>query len=97
MKLFDENEAIAFIRNMVAESKCLTNDDILEVIDSIFNFYDEAGELDLDFDDVNDIDDAPEEETIINYVIETLSDLEISSETISEIVRAELSYEQSLL
>lgn len=91
--IFDENEAISFIKSKV-ECKTLSDDDILDIIDAIFDYYDENGELDLDFDDDADEDDA-DCETIAAYVSEQFPDLD--SELINKIVKAEVDYENSLL
>lgn len=91
--IFDENEAIEFIKSKV-DCSGLSNDDILDIIDTIFDFYDENGELDLDFDDDNDDADA-DAETIAAYVSEKFADLDAG--LIAEVVKAELDYEDSLL
>lgn len=95
MKLYDENEAIGFIRSR-ANVEQLSNDDLLDIIDVIFDYYDENGDLDLDFDDETD-DSDDDEAAIISYVTEELKDSDIASSQIAEVVRAELAYEQSLL
>ncbi|MDE6368371.1 MAG: hypothetical protein K2K94_03955 [Muribaculaceae bacterium] len=95
--MFDEKEAIAFIRSNIDVAQ-LTDDDILDVIDAIFDFYDENGDLDLDFDeDDEDFGSEADEQAIIDYVVEALSDSEISQSLITDMVKAELAYEQSLL
>ena len=57
MKLYDEKEAVAYVR-----SRCgcvgMSDDDILIVIDAIFDYYDENGDLDLDLD-FDDDDEIP--------------------------------------
>lgn len=97
MKIFDEKEAIAFIRSNV-DAAPLTDEDILDVIDAIFDFYDENGDLDIDFDEEDeDIELEDDEQAIIGYVVDALSDTELSKSLITDIVKAELAYEQSLL
>ena len=91
--IFDENEAISFIKSNV-ECTTLSDDDILDIIDTIFDYYDENGELDLDFDDDADEDDA-DCETIAAYVSEQFPDLD--SDLINKIVKAEIDYEDTLL
>ena len=93
MKLYDEKEAVAYVR-----SRCgcvgMSDDDILIVIDAIFDYYDENGDLDFDDDDDDDRgDDAGE---ITEYVTDVLSDSGLPAEVIATIVKAELDYENSL-
>ena len=92
MKLFEEKEAIEFIKSRVTTGRP-SDDDILDVIDAIFDYYDQNGDLDLDFDDEEDDDES----AITEYVIDELSDSDLSQQLIAEIVKAELAYEQSLL
>lgn len=93
MKLYDEKEAVDFIKQQVANSG-LSEDKIFEIIDAIYDFYDDNGELDLDFDD-DDLDAEDESDEIISYVSAAFDD--IDSELIAKIVKAELDYETSLL
>ena len=95
MKFFDEKEAIEFIRSKVNVGQ-LSDDDLLDIIDAIFDFYDKNGDLDLDFDvDADDSDD--DEMAIINYITEELNESDFSPALLEEIVKAELAYEQSLI
>lgn len=97
MKLFDEKDAIEFIRSNV-DIAHLSDDDILDVIDTIFDFYDENGDLDLDFDeDDENLGSEDDEQAIIDYVVEAFSDTKMPKSLIADMVMAELSYEQSLL
>lgn len=94
MKFFDEKEAIAFIKN-----KCditgLTDDDLLEIIDVIFDYYDETGELDLDFDDEDS--ETPDVDSIYRYVIDKIDINALNDNILRQIIQAELDYEESLL
>ncbi|MDE5555480.1 MAG: hypothetical protein K2J10_09900 [Muribaculaceae bacterium] len=97
MKMYDEKDAIAFMRSNVDAAQ-LTDDDILDIIDAIFEFYDENGDLDLDFDeDEEDVEPEADEQAIIDYVVEAFSDTAIPQSLITELVKAEIAYEQSLL
>ena len=42
MKFFDEKEAIAFIKSKT-DTTDLSDDNLLEIIDAIFDYYDETG------------------------------------------------------
>lgn len=93
MKLYDENEAVAFIKSHVA-AEDLTNDEILDVIDCIFDYYDQNDELDIDFDEDSDVEDSDVDE-IIEFVKSEFPDAD--ADLISSIVAAEVEYEDSLL
>ncbi|MDE5594866.1 MAG: hypothetical protein K2I89_04760 [Muribaculaceae bacterium] len=93
MKNYDEKEAIAFIKS-ATNCVSLTDDDILNIIDAIFDYYDENGELEVDFDEDSD-DDEVNPEDIAAYLTEEFPELD---EGLAErIVRAEIGYENSLL
>lgn len=98
MKVFDENEAISFIRDKIYD-KSLSDQQILDVIDIIYEYYDQSGGLDLDIDfddDEEDIDDSAEAAIITQYIINEHPDLQISNDTINQIIMAEIDYETSL-
>lgn len=94
MKMFDEKEAIAFIK---ANADCgsLNEDKILDIVDAIFDFYDENGELELDFDDDETDEDDADAESIAAYISKGFP--EIDQALLSRIVKAEIDYENSLL
>lgn len=96
MKIYDEDEAVAFIQNAISE-KNVSSDDILEVIDAIFDFYDENGDLDLDFDNEDLTDDENTTDSLVASVTEALADSRMSANLVREIIKAELAYEDSLL
>ena len=95
MKLYDECEAVCYIKSQLKDED-INRDDILDVIDSIFDYYDDNGDLNLDFDEDDDINDD-DETAIIEFVNCALSDSRLSKDLISKIVKAELNYELSLL
>ncbi len=98
VKEYDEDEAIKFIKNKIQSSvkTKYSDDDILTVIDLVFDYYDEQGFLDVDSDD----DEAMLSETdLIGYVKNQLrkdSDNEIDIDDVKHIVLAELEYEETL-
>lgn len=95
MKLYDEKEAVDYIKAHVGIPG-LNEDTILEVIDAIYDFYDENGDLDLDFDDNDDdLDSSDEADAIISYVSTVIDN--VDKNTIVQIVEAEIDYETSLL
>ena len=96
---FDENKAIEYINNTLVSSgkKAYPDDEILNVIDMIWDFYEENGLLEID-DDLDD-DDLATEEEISDYVTRMIKkdkDSQIKYEDIPLIVRAEIDYEESL-
>ena len=91
MKEFDDNDAVKYIRSQVPECANINEDDLLLVIDTMFE-YDET----LD-------EDAPDEafdvEAIAAYVAKQLKkDTEntVPAELVPRIVEAELDYEDTL-
>ena len=70
---YDENIAIKQIRKVLSDkSNAIYNDDeILNVIDMIWDFYDENGMLDIDLEDGEDDSEAIYSE-LCDYVIRML-------------------------
>lgn len=102
MEIFDEDKAVAFIKNKLSENEAVTarysSDDILEVIDIIWDYYEDNGFLDLDMsvdadDDAGDVDKA----ALIAHVQKMIAKdkgTKISTADVPAIVEAELDYEQ---
>lgn len=97
--VFDEDKAVAFIREYVGEkiSSKYSDEEILLVIDCIWDYYEEKGFLSLEMDiteeEILDPDD------LIDYVKKTVAndeELIMDPSDISIIVKAELEYEESL-
>lgn len=91
MKEFDDNDAVKFIRSKVVECANIDEDDLLLVVDTMFE-YDET----LD-------EDAPDEafdvEAIAAYVKKQLkkdAENKVPLELVEQIVEAELDYEETL-
>lgn len=98
-KEYDEQQAVAFIRNYVGSglSRQFTDDEILYVVDCIWDYYEAHGLTDLN-DDLTD-----EEETdvadLVSYVSKAVKKdgvLIMDPADINLIVKAELAYEQTL-
>lgn len=98
MKEFDEKDAIKAMRAAISdENSALYNDDeLLNVIDIIWDWYDDQGLLDIDAEaDDEDVNT----DALIKHVGKMLSkdsDSPIKREDIEPLVSAELRYEQSL-
>ena len=96
--MFDENDAIEFIRTRIGEdmSAKYCADDILNIIDAIWDCYEENGLLEIDADED---DDAMPEDEINTYVVRMMrkdKGCKVDPADIDAIVRAELEYELSL-
>lgn len=97
---YDENIAIKQIRKVLSDkSNAIYDDDeILNVIDMIWDFYDENGMLDIDLEDGEDDSEAIYSE-LCDYVVRMLKkdkEAKILPEDIPAIVKAEVDYELSL-
>jgi len=95
---FDEQAAIAFIRERLPQaSKDIDDDEILNVIDMIWDYYDENGFLDLDL-----ADDGPDELDTADLISYTqrlnAKDRQspLTTADVEAIVMAELEYEDSI-
>lgn len=100
MKQYDEDEAVDFIRKKISEKGVeagkYTSDDILEVIDIIWDFYEDNGMLDLNLAEEGE---DPEEKHIAEHVVKMVRkdrDCRIAPEDVPAIVAAELEYEATL-
>ena len=99
--MFDEDDAIAFIRTQVGEEISLLYDDdeILNVIDIIWDFYESNGMLEIDFSEDDEEDADVDLDRLMSTVRRTLAKdkrAKIAPEHIEPIVNAELAYEDSL-
>lgn len=97
---YDENIAIKQIRKVLSDkSNAIYDDDeILNVIDMIWDFYDENGMLDIDLEDGEDDSEAIYSE-LCDYVVRMLKkdkDAKVLPEDVPAIVKAEVDYELSL-
>lgn len=99
MKEFDEKEAIeAMMAPLSADRR--DYDATCEVLDIIFDYYDENGDLDIDFDEDEDDAEADVEE-IAAYTAKVLgkspADVDFTIDEIKAMIKAEIEYENSLL
>ena len=96
MKEYDEDEAAALMCAATG-NKC-SHDDAIELIDIIYDFYDENGDLDIDFDD--DDCDADIDE-IVAYIRKALRKNPLSTQLSDDELRAaaaaEIEYENSII
>lgn len=95
MEVFDEDKAVEFILNRIDTKDKYNCDDILEVIDIIWDYYEDNGMLDINMD-VDDSDDDIERDKIVEYVIRMVKKdrgTRLAVEDVPAIVDAELGYE----
>ena len=98
IKEYDEDEAIKYIlTNLPQEiSEKYTDDDILLIIDSIFDFYEDKGFFSMDN---LDGEDDFEEGELIEYVKKSVKkdpNQSIKMDDVANIVHLELEYEDSI-
>ncbi|MCM1356496.1 MAG: hypothetical protein NC212_08850 [Staphylococcus sp.] len=98
MKEFEEKDAIKAMRAVLSpeNSKLYDDDELLNVIDIIWDWYDDQGLLDID---TEADDEEINTEALIKHVGKMLakdSDSPIKREDVEQLVMAELRYEQSL-
>lgn len=107
MEMFDEDKAVEFIKEKLAANtqlkKTYSADDILEVIDIVWDYYEDNGLLDIDLAVDSDEPDSKEEEVdtlrLIDHVrriIKKDSGCSIDPDDVPAIVNAELAYERTL-
>lgn len=92
---FDESKAIEFINNRLGDKK-YPADELLNVIDMMYDYYEQNGMLDPDNDDE---DSENIENELTEYVIKMLRRDKLAKINIDDapvIVKAELDYENSI-
>lgn len=98
---FDENEAIKYMKEHVpAEivAMCSDDDELFNLVDLVYDYYEANGLLDIDFDDTDD-DAEVDIEDLMAYVRRMLRKdkaAKIAPEAVEPFVRAYLDYEASL-
>lgn len=100
-KQYDEDQAVEFIRKMLpAEvSEKYTDDEILMVIDIMWDYYEDKGFTTLPSADDDEADDTLEIKDIVNYVKQELkkdSEFVMDPEDLPFIIKGELEYEETL-
>lgn len=100
-KQYDETEAIKFIRNYMPDSisSLYDDDEILNVIDMIWDFYESEGLLQIPAQDDADDDMAPDYQAILTYVKKMLAKDKLAVVDVGDvhyIVEGELEYEKSI-
>lgn len=94
MMEYDENDAIEFIVKKIGIE--IEEDEILNIIDIIWDYYEDNGMLDISMDNDEDESDIT---TLIAHVVKIVSkdkSSNLDKDVIAQIVEAELAYEESL-
>lgn len=99
--MFDENDAIKFIRAYMPEDIAMkySDDEILNIIDMIWDFYEDNGFLELPTDDDDDDITEPELPQIMEYVNKMLAKDKLAvvdKDDVHYIVEGEIAYEKTL-
>lgn len=94
MEIFDEDKAVEFIQQRLNASECrYDDDDILDIIDIIWDYYEDHGLLDVSMEED---DDDIDRQTLIEHVVKMVrkdKSSKINLDDIPAIVNAELDYE----
>lgn len=97
---FDELKAVEFINSSLKEHGRAAYDDdqVLNVVDMIWDYYEENGLLDIESDPDDDADDVESE--VVDYVTRMLKKDKhavIALEDVPLMVKAEMAYEDSVI
>lgn len=97
MKEYDEIEAVNLMMAALPESVRDT-DSVCEVLDLIYDYYDDNGDLEIDLDDDDDNEDIAE---MVDYIARMMAKnppaMAFTDAEIAAMVKAEIEYENSLL
>lgn len=97
---FDEAEAIAAMRGVLTETEqsAYSDDELLNLVDIIWDFYEQNGMLDIDINDEDEDDDFLPD--LIDYacrMIKKDKNAKLSIDSVERLVMAEIAYEESLI
>ena len=100
-KEFDENDAIEFIRNFMPEKlkNKYSDDDILLIIDTMYDFYEKGDEQETLYDEGDDNNDEFNLNEIVNFVKKSIRkdpDNRVDMDDVKVIVEGEIEYENTL-
>lgn len=103
MEIFDEDKAVEFILDKLSKNSSITTkydaDDILEVIDIIWDYYEDNGLLDLNMALDDEEPEEVDKELLISHVVKLVKkdrNTKLKVEDIPAIVEAELEYENEI-
>lgn len=100
LKQYDEDKAVDFIRALLPEEirNKYSDDDILLVIDTIWDYYESKGLTSLNASDEDD-DEKLDVDDIVRYVrreIKKDNEIIMDPQDITYIIKGELEYEETL-
>ncbi len=95
MKEYDEDQAV----QAMIEAAGLTNDDdtynaVCQVLDLIYDFYEENGSLEISFDEDDEQEDVEAIVAYVNRQLKKSGDASFTEEQLSAMVVAEIEYEE---
>ncbi|MBD5276591.1 MAG: hypothetical protein HDS30_02900 [Bacteroides sp.] len=93
---YNEEEAIKYMRSHVAGADAYDDDQLLNLIDIIFDWYEETGDLEIDAED----DDDEDLSALVAHATKMLAKdagNTISPDHVEPLVAAEIEYELSLI
>ena len=96
---FDEDEAVKFIRHEIPSqvNEKYNDDEILLIIDIIWDYYEKNGFLSLNLDEIEEEQLDPDELVIyVKKEVKKSDEIIMDPKDIEFIVKAELDYEESL-
>lgn len=99
IKEYDEQDALNFIQQFIPQETKgkYSDDDIVNVLDIMFDFYEEKGLFDIELSDEDEADiDVPELVKYVQKVLAKDKDNKVAKDDVMDIVIAELEYEKSL-
>lgn len=97
---YDEIKAVEFINAVLVENNrsAYDEDEVLNVIDMIWDYYEENGLLDLDLaDDDEDEDIEADLVDYINRMLKKDKDAKVDPADVPLMVKAEIDYEDSII
>lgn len=92
---YNESDAIRYIQNQLSQN--IKEDDILNIIDLIWDYYESKGLLEISLEDEDDIEE--DIELIINYVKNNNTkkvSFKEDDNLIKQVIYAEIEYEKTL-
>lgn len=99
MKEYEENDAAAMMLAVLPEDcrATYTEDDMIEIIDMIFDYYERTGSLSLDCDGESEEDEILGAVEYVKKMIAKDKGCRVLPGHVETLVRAETEYEQSII
>lgn len=94
---FDENDAVDFMRNAVAAARNCDDNELLNIIDMIYDYLEQNGLLEIDADDDDDDDvDIDEVSAYVARMLKKDRGAKLDPALIPSLVEAYFDYETTL-